>query len=210
MNTITKLLAITGSALIIASCQDFNNESDAAATEHSAVDTVPKGRTDSMMNMPKGRTDSMLNKPDTNISGMVAPRYLDLNTGQTVDLYYDAKRNRVYSMATNEPVDFYVDMSTGDTIYGTGRYIVNNYIIKSPEGQYRLDMNKVKMEKNEWKIKEGNRKFKMDKSEMKIKGDTTGEKMYGDTTRRGKMKSSDMKMKGDTTSGKMKMKTKKY
>lgn len=178
MNTITKLLAITGSALIIASCQDINNESDVAATEHAKLDTVPKGRTDSMMN-----------KPDTTISGMSAPRYLDLNTGQVVDLYYDAKKNRVYSTVTNEPVDFYVDMSTGDTIYGTGRYVVNNYIVKSPEGQYRLDMKKVKMEKNELKMKDGNKKFKMDKSDMKMKG-------------------SDMKMKGDTTSGNMKMKDK--
>jgi len=178
MNTITKLLAITGSALIIASCQDINNESDVAAKEHSAVDTVPKGRTDTMMN-----------NADTVISGMAAPRYIDLNTGQVVDLYYDAKKNRVYSTVTNEPVDFYVDMSTGDTIYGTGRYVVNNYIVKTPEGPYKLDMKKVKMEKNELKMKDGNKKFKMDNSEMK-------------------MKSADMKMKGDSSH--MKMKPGKY
>jgi len=177
MSTIKQLLTITGAVLIITSCQEANHESaiNNVSEEQSTVDTVPKGRTDSMMN-----------KPDTMISSMAAPRYIDLNTGQTVDLYYDAKRNRVYSMVTNEPVDFYVDMSTGDTIYGTGRYIVNNYIVKSPEGPYKLDMKKIKMEKNELKMKDGNKKFKMDKSDMKIKD-------------------SNMKMKGDTTRGKIKM-----
>lgn len=180
MSTIKQLLTITGAMLIITSCQEASHESaiNNVSEEQSAVDTVPKNRTDSLMN-----------KPDTMISSMAAPRYRDLNTGQVVDLYYDAKTNRVYSDVTNEPVDFYVDMSTGDTIYGTGRYVVNNYLIKSPEGQYRLDMKKVKLEKNELKMKEGNRKFKMDNSDMKMKG-------------------SEMNMKGDSTSGKMKMKVK--
>jgi hypothetical protein len=183
MNTIQSFLIIAGSAFIIAGCQDLNNESSVATTEQSTIDTVPKGRTDSMMN-----------KPDTMISSMGAPRYIDLSTGQVVDLYYDAKKNRVYSTVTNEPVDFYVDMSTGDTIYGTGRYVVNNYIVKSPEGHYKLDMKKVKMEKNELKMKEGNKKFKMDKSDMQMKGSDM--KMKGDTTS-GKRKTGDMKMKMD-------------
>jgi len=181
MNTIKQFLVITGSALIIASCQDANNESDIAATEHATVDTVPKNRTDSMMN-----------KPDTMISSMAAPRYIDLKTGQPVELYYDPKARRTYAEMTNEPVEFYIDMSTGDTIYGRGRYVVNNYIIKSDDGMYKLDANKIKIDKNEIKIKDGSKKFKMDKSEMKMKGPDG--KMKGDTTS-GKMKTGGMKMK---------------
>jgi hypothetical protein len=176
MNTIKQFLTITGSLLVIASCQDINNQSDVAATEHPTVDTVPKGR-----------TDSITGKPDTTISSMAAPRYIDLSTGQPVELYYDPKARRTYSVMTNEPVEFYIDASTGDTIYGRGRYVVNNYIIRSEEGMYKLDANKVKMDKDDIKIKDGNKKFKMDKSDMKMKG-------------------IDEKMKGDTTKGKMKMK----
>jgi hypothetical protein len=106
-------------------------------------------------------------------------------------LYYDPKARRTYSSITNEPVEFYVDMSTGDTIYGRGRYVVNNYIIKSEQGMYKLDAGKIKMDKDDIKIKDGSRKFKMDKSNMK-------------------MKSSEGKMKADTTSGKMKSKMNKY
>jgi hypothetical protein len=186
MTTIKQFLVITGSALIIASCQDANNESDLAATEQSAVDTVPKGRTDSM----RERLDTMTGKPDTMISGMPAPnapQYIDLKTGQPVELYYDPKTRKTYSAVTNEPVEFYIDVSTGDTIYGRGRYVVNNYIMRSDNGMYKLDANKIKMDKDDIKIKEGNKKFKMDKSNMKMKG-------------------TEMKMKGDTTKGKMKMK----
>src|SRR5688572_28994476 len=130
MNKIKQLLVITGSVLVITSCQDINNESDVSATEQPAVDTVPKGRTDT----------TMTGKPDTMISSAAAPRYLDLRTGQPVELYYDPKARRTYT-SMNEPVEFYVDMSTGDTIYGRGRYVVNNYIIRSDDGMYKLDAN---------------------------------------------------------------------
>jgi len=192
MNTIKQFLTITGSLFVIASCQDINNQSDVAATEHPAVDTVPKGRSDSIT----GRSDSITGKPDTTISSMAAPRYIDLRTGQPVELYYDPKARRTYSAMTNEPVEFYIDASTGDTIYGRGRYVVNNYIIRSENGMYKLDASKIKMDKDEIKIKDGNKKFKMDKSDMRMKG--TGEKMLGDTTK-GKMK---MKMEDKETKSK--------
>jgi hypothetical protein len=188
MNKIKQLLVITGSVLVIASCQEINNERE--ATDQPTVDTVPKGRTDS----------SMTGKPDTMISSAAAPRYLDLRTGQPVELYYDPKARRTYS-SMNEPVEFYVDMSSGDTIYGRGRYVVNNYIIRSEDGMYKLDANKIKIDKDEIKIKDGSKKFKMDKSDMKMKG--SDGKMKGDTTS-GKMKTEDMKKKMDSGESKTK------
>jgi hypothetical protein len=179
---------------VIASCQDVNNESDVAATEQPAVDTVPKGRADSLRGI-----DTMTGKPDTMISGMAQPRtaqYIDLRTGQPVELYYDPKGRRTYSTVTNEPVDWYVNTTTGDTIYGRGRYVVNNYIIRTTEGMYKLDESKVKMDKDDWKIKEGDKKFKMDKGEMKIKGE--------DKKMKDKMKKDDMKMKSDDKETKIK------
>lgn len=177
MNKIQQLLAITGSALIIASCQDANNESDMAATEQTAVDTVPTGKADTTR------------KADT-----TGNRYIDLRTGQPVELYYDAKTKRTYSAITNEPVDWYVNTATGDTVYGRGRYVVNNYIIRTSDSTYKLDDSKIKIDKDEIKIKDGNRKFKMEKGDMKMKeGDL---KMKGDTTD-AKMKTDDMKKKID-------------
>jgi hypothetical protein len=109
-----------------------------------------------------------------------------------VELYYDPKARRTYTSMTNEPVDFYVDMSTGDTIYGRGRYVVNNYIMRSDDGMYKLDASKIKIDKDEIKIKDGNKKFKMDRSHMKMKGPEG--KMKVDSSN-AKMKTGDMKMK---------------
>lgn len=186
MKKLQHFMAIAGSILVITSCQDANKENDAmnnVAGEQSTVDTVPK-RSDTMQNR-MGDTTHWMGDSTHRMSDTTSPRYIDLSTGQQTDLYYDPKARRVYSAMTNEPVDFYVDMSTGDTIYGRGRYVVNNYIMRSNEGMYKLNADKVKMDKDEIKIKEGNKKFKMDNSKMK-------------------MKEPEMKMKGDTTTGKMK------
>lgn len=147
MTKIKELLTITGSVLIIASCQEAaNNESeiksDSIATEQPAVD----------------------NNAQTNNS-----KYVDLKTGQPVDLYYDSKKKKTYSASTNEPVDLYVNVATGDTVYGEGRYVVNNYIVKTEDGKYKLDDRKVKIDGDEIKIKDGNKKFKMEDGDMKMK-----------------------------------------
>jgi hypothetical protein len=199
MNKVKQLLALSGSALIITSFQLISNEKHSdlnGQAKQPVVDTVPK-KSDTMPSDPTG-------KPDTTTMGMTdttSPRYVDLSTGQPVDLYYDAKTRRTYSAMTNEPVEFYVDKNTNDTIYGRGRYIVNNYIVRSNDGMYRLDAAKIKMDKDDIKIKDGNKKFKMDQSNMKMKG--AGEKMKADTTG-GKMKTNDMKKKIDNDRSKTK------
>jgi hypothetical protein len=210
MNKVKQFLALTGSALIITSYQQINNESDNALNNlatGAVVDTVPK-KSDTIPTRPSDTTG----KPDTTTMGVTDTTamgrtdttslpYVDLRTGQPVDLYYDPKTRRTYSSMTNEPVEFYVDVATGDTIYGRGRYVVNNYIVKSNDGMYRLDAAKVKIDKDNIKIKDGTKKFKMDKSNMKMKG--AGEKMKMDTTS-GKMKTNDMKKKMDNEKSKTK------
>jgi hypothetical protein len=188
MNKIKRLLAVTGSALIVASCHYMNNEAYVAAntmaTEKQPVtDTVPKDTT---------RRDT-IPTPDS--------IYIDLRTGQPVDLYYSPRTNRTYSIVTNEPVDYYVNMATGDTVYGRGRYIINNYLVRTADGMYRLDDKRIKMDKDDIKMKDGNMKFKMDKGKMKTKDAEGKMKMNKDDS---KMKTGDMKMKVD--SGKIKTK----
>jgi hypothetical protein len=202
MNKVKQLLALSGSALIIASFQLIDNDREIVlkvAAAPGVLDTVPK-KSDTIPTQPTDPTD----KPDTTTMAMAdttSPRYIDLSTGQPVELYYDAKTKRTYSAMTNEPVEFYVDMNTRDTIYGRGRYVVNNYIMKANDGMYRLDASKIKMDKGDIKIKDGNKKLKMDQSNMKMKG--AGEKMKADTTA-GKMKTNDMKKKMDNDRSKTK------
>jgi hypothetical protein len=188
MNKIKRLLAVTGSAMIIVSCQDLTNEAAVAetmATERQPItDTVPKDST--------RRDTTRMGRDTMPGSDSASFMYLDLNTGQPVDLYYNPRYNRTYSIVTNEPVDYYVNIGTGDTVYGRGRYIINNYLVRSTDGMYRLDDKRIKMDKDDIKMKDGNVKFKMDKGKMKTKD--------GD----GKMKTDKNDTKIKTDSGKMK------
>ncbi|WP_207511521.1 hypothetical protein [Longitalea luteola] len=111
-------------------------------------------------------------------------RYIDLRTGQPVELYYDAKTRRTYSATTNEPIDFYVNSTTGDTVYGRGRYIVNNYIMRGADGMYKLDESRIRISKDEIKIKDGTKKFKMEEGKMKMKDDKQKARSVRDTTTR--------------------------
>ena len=176
MNTIKQLMVITGSALLIASCQEANNQgevkTDSVVNEQPAVDNTPTNNT----------------------------KYVDLKTGQPVDLYYSEKKKRTYSASTNEPVDLYVNVATGDTIYGQGRYVVNNYITKT-DGTYKLDDSKIKIHGDEIKIKEGDKKLKIEDGEMKIKDGDNKMKVDEDEA---KMKTDTMKTK--TEDGKTKTK----
>lgn len=199
MNTIKRLLAVTGGALIIVSCQYLNNEAYVAANtmatdKQPVTDTVPKDTT--RKDTVPTRRDTIPNRRDTMIgSDTASNQYIDLRTGQPVDLYYSPKYNRTYSIVTNEPVDYYVNIATGDTVYGRGRYIVNNYLVRTPEGMYRLDDKRIKMDKNDIKMKDGNMKLKMDKGKMKTKDADGKMKMDKDDS---KMKTGDMKMKDST------------
>lgn len=191
MNAIKQLLTIAGSVLVMASFRNTSDISYIASAKYPSVDTVPKKPADTV---PKGNRPDSMPGSDTTDTVSTASRYTDLSTGQPVDLYYDPKTRTTYSSLTNEPVDFYVDMSSGDTIYGRGRYVVNNYIVRSADSSYRLDDGKIKIDKNEIKIKDGSKKWKMDKSDMKIKDGNM--KAKADSTG-AKMKDNDMKKKMD-------------
>jgi len=168
MNKIKQLLIIAGSTICIASCQEANSykniAADSMATEQPAVDNTQAANT----------------------------KYVDLKTGQPVDLYYNSKKKRTYSETTNEPVDLYVNVATGDTIYGQGRYVVNNYIVKTADGKYKLDDSKIKIDGDDIKIKDGDKKFKMEDGEIKIKD---GDEKYKADADEEKMKTDEKKTK---------------
>ena len=175
MTKIKQLLAITGSVLIIASCQEAANNENDVKSDSITTEQQP----------------AVENNAQTNNS-----KYVDLKTGQPVDLYYDSKKKKTYSASNDEPVDLYVNVATGDTIYGEGRYVVNNYIVKTEDGKYKLDNKKVKIDGDEIKIKEGNKKFKMSADEMKIKDGDTDTKIKTDADE-SKVKTEDMKTKDE-------------
>lgn len=98
----------------------------------------------------------------------------DLNTGETIDVYYDTGEWRTINKATNQPVEFYVityaNTGTRDTAHGITGLIVNNLITKNAEGKWTFDDAKVKWDGAELKMKDKyGRKVKWEKGELKVK-----------------------------------------
>jgi hypothetical protein len=92
-----------------------------------------------------------------------------LNTGEAIDIWYDKVGMRTLNKKTGGPVEFHINTSTKDTVFGRGRFIVNNYVIKGDDGKWKLDDGKVKVDGDELKVKVGDQKFKVDGDEIKIK-----------------------------------------
>lgn len=98
-------------------------------------------------------------------------RYLDLTTGQPLELEKDAGTGLMVNKTTGEPATIYVDRKTADTIYGkTGEVINGHVVIRGNKYMFDGD-EKLKMEDNgELKYKDGDHKTKVDKDgDMKIK-----------------------------------------
>jgi hypothetical protein len=108
-------------------------------------------------------------------------KYQNLATGEKVYIIKDAKTGASIDSLTNEPVMFYVDLNTKDTISGSTGLVVNNKIVKSEDGTYALITTdegmsyegdvKIKVDGDEIKIKTDDKKIKIDGDEKKVKYD---------------------------------------
>ncbi len=129
--------------------------------------------------------------------------YRDLNTGENIELWYDASGIRTLNKKTGSLVDFYINTTTNDTVFGKGRFIVNGYVVKGDDGKWKLDDGKVKVDGDELKIKVGDHKFKIDGDEIKLKGNGIKAKSEAGEV---KVKSKDGKAKYEDDKSKVKTK----
>lgn len=118
--------------------------------------------------------------------------YRDLNTGESINVWYDAVGMRTLNKKTGALVDFYVNTSTNDTVFGRGKFVVNGYVIQGDDGKWKLNDGKVKVDGDELKVKVGDQKLKIDGDEIKIKSNGV------------KAKSEDGEVKVKTKDGKAK------
>ena len=111
-------------------------------------------------------------------------KYVDLNTGKTIEVEKDSKTGYIVNVETKKPVYLYVNTATRDTIYGrTGNVVNGNIVTDNGSFKYVADVDydyeggdyKMKMNADgSYKIKEGDYKKKVDADgSIKIKdGDT--------------------------------------
>ncbi len=81
--------------------------------------------------------------------------YVDLSTGEKVDLVEDSTTGRMVNAETKEPVKIYVNTGTHDTIYGPTGKVINNEVVKTSDGKYvyKDDEMKIKTTDTDTKIK---------------------------------------------------------
>jgi hypothetical protein len=111
--------------------------------------------------------------------------YVDPSTGDSVQIWMDQSTHKLRNKRDNNSlVTLYVDPVTADTLYGEG-YVVNDLVVKMPDGKYKVDDSKVKIEGNKIKYKDGSYKGKVKVSDDKVKAKeghhNVKEKVSGDT-----------------------------
>ena len=107
-------------------------------------------------------------------------RYLDLSTGQPVEVVKNDSTGYMVNKETREPLYIYVDTKKHDTIYAKTGEVINGHVVRADDNKYVFDKDekiklegetkykagedyKVEVEKDgDIKIKDGNRKVKID------------------------------------------------
>ncbi len=102
-------------------------------------------------------------------------RYIDLRTGQTIEIEKD--HNGVWvDEHTKKPVYIYVDTKTHDTIYGKTGTVINGHVVKNDNVfWYDADAKGNVSEVGDYKRKvepDGDIKIKTDDKKIKIDGET--------------------------------------
>jgi len=138
------LLAIAGTSALTA-CNNSDNHDNAAHTEGNAT-----------------------TENETSASGqVVAGEYVDLSTGEKVSVIPDKETGHAVNKESEEPIEFYVNTNTNDTLFKTG-VVVNNQLINT-NGKWQLDETKVELDGDEIKIKDENSKLKAEDGDLKYK-----------------------------------------
>ncbi len=123
-------------------------------------------------------------------------RYLDLNTGESVELKKEESSGVWVNAETGKPVKVYVDRETNDTIWGSTGKVVNGKVYKTDAGEWKIKTDdeefkatngdtKIKAEDGDFKIKDGDYKKKVEKDgDVKIKDGDKTIKIDGETGER--------------------------
>jgi hypothetical protein len=126
-------------------------------------------------------------------------RFLDLSTGEPVDLRKDENSGLMVNSETGMPVRVYVDRESNDTIWGNTGKVVNGKLVKSGDGEWL-----IKVDGDEYKAKSDDLKIKSEGGEQKVKGDDYKKKVEEDGDV--KIKKGDKTIKIDGETGERKVK----
>ncbi len=124
-------------------------------------------------------------------------RYVDLTTGETVELVKDEETGLMVDVETRKPVRMYVDTKTNDTIWGKSGKVINGHLKQDNDGQY-IYLGSGDDDDSDYKYKQDGAGYKKkvgDDYKVKVEDD-------GDY----KIKNGDTKIKVDAETGERKVK----
>ena len=112
-------------------------------------------------------------------------RYVDLRTGQPVELVKDDNSGLLVDAKTRKPVYIYVDTRNDDTIYGKTGDVINGHVVLNNDRQYVYDKDfqSYEVKGDDYKVeveKDGDVKIKQGDSKIKIDGETGEKKVKND------------------------------
>ena len=91
-------------------------------------------------------------------------RYLNLATGEPVELQKDENTGAMVDAETGRTVAIYVDTKKHDTIEASTGRVINGWVFQTADGSW-----KIKEDGEEYKAKSGNAKYKTEDGDLKIK-----------------------------------------
>ena len=100
-------------------------------------------------------------------------KYVDLETGKTINVEKYASTGYMINAETKKPVDIYVNTATHDTIYGRTGKVINNQVVRHSDGRFTYEAD-VEVNANDEKMKvqdDGDIKIKDEDTKVKIEED---------------------------------------
>ena len=102
--------------------------------------------------------------------------FVDLETGKTISVEKDSTSGYMVDVETKKPVGIYVNTRTNDTIYGKTGKVINNFVVKHPDGKFTYSGDDVKVTDGDSKLKaEGDGDYKVKEGDYKKKVEADGD-----------------------------------
>jgi len=114
-------------------------------------------------------------------------RYIDLSTGEPVEIVKDEKTGYMLNKESNDPLYIYVDTKKNDTIYAKTGKVINGHVVYQEDKKYVFDEDeKLKVDKNgAVNYKDGDHKLEIEKDgDIKMKDGDKKVKIDGETGER--------------------------
>lgn len=158
----------------LASCGGSGNQTTSDSTTTTTTSAGTEGSASTSTDASTGSSSSTAASGSS--SRPTKEYYMDLSTNKRVKVQRDEASGRYLNSETHQPIDYYYDPETNDTFDVQGR-VVNMALTRGAGGKYSVDESKIKVQGDDdlkMKSADGNTKVKLETDgDAKIKTDSS-------------------------------------